>query len=155
MDGLAGLRALQSLGYQSEWGDHLPQLRQAVMVHRLRQAGQTPPVSKVFQEWPHWQNQTLSGRGVQPQWGQRMRPWPEVSAGASAEVVSGVDGSRVVRAESFMVPLPIQGSEFGGRCQDPFDRHHVPRSQNRGLGASILYRNRTEKILDLFSPIGS
>jgi len=59
--------------YQREWNDHRLQARHWVSVHWCRQAGQTPPVSKVFHSSPQVQNHLSSLRGDQPQSGQRMR----------------------------------------------------------------------------------
>ena len=56
--------------YQSECGDQRRQERQHVEVHRRRQAGQTPPVSKVFHRCPQEQDQTSHFRGDQPHCGQ-------------------------------------------------------------------------------------
>src|SRR5215813_14932765 len=59
--------------YQSECGDQRAQERHCVKVHWRRQEGQTPPVSKVFQIWPHEHAQRSSFRGDQPHSGHRMR----------------------------------------------------------------------------------
>jgi hypothetical protein len=59
--------------YQSECSDQSPHLRHWVEVQRWRQAGQTPPVSNVFQRWPQVQDHMSSLRGDQSQSGQRMR----------------------------------------------------------------------------------
>lgn len=65
-----------------------------VEVHWWRQAGHTPPVSKVFHSWPQLQDQRSSLRGDQPQSGQRMR---------------GLDGSRF-----------FCGSNSGSRTTEDF-----------------------------------
>jgi len=59
--------------YQSEYGDQRLHERHWVSLHWWRQTGQTPPVSNVFQSYPHVQNHLSSFRGDQPQSGQRMR----------------------------------------------------------------------------------
>ena len=71
----AGSREIRVLyfAYQSECGDHRLHERHWVSVHWCRQAGQTPPVSKVFHSLPQLQNHLSSLRGDQPQSGQRMR----------------------------------------------------------------------------------
>jgi hypothetical protein len=78
--------------YQSECGDHWLQERHCVSVHWCMHAGQTPPVSKVFQALPHLQDHWSSLRGDQPQSGHRMRG-PEVSPLlSSAESMTGAVG---------------------------------------------------------------
>ena len=62
-----------SVAYHSECGDHRLHERHWVSVHWCRQAGQTPPVSKVFHSLPQVQNHLSSLRGDQPQSGQRIR----------------------------------------------------------------------------------
>jgi hypothetical protein len=59
--------------HHSEWGDHRLHDRHWVSVHWCKQAGQTPPVSKMFHSCAQVQNQRSSLRGDQPQSGQRMR----------------------------------------------------------------------------------
>jgi len=59
--------------YHSECGDHRAHERHWVEVQRWRQAGQTPPVSNVFHEWPQEQDHWSSLRGDQPQSGHRIR----------------------------------------------------------------------------------
>jgi hypothetical protein len=66
------LLLLRQREYQSECGDQRVQKKHCVEVQWWRQAGHTTPVSKVFHECPHVQNQRSSLRGDQPQSGHRM-----------------------------------------------------------------------------------
>jgi len=79
-------RAIPShFSYQSECRDQRPHDRHWVSVHWWRQAGQTPPVSKVFHSCPQVQDHRSALRGDQPQSGHRMRG-PEGSRLLSAQV---------------------------------------------------------------------
>jgi hypothetical protein len=59
--------------YHAECADQRPHYKHWVSLHCLRQLGQTPPVSKVFQAWPQVHDHTCRLRGTQPHRGQRMR----------------------------------------------------------------------------------
>src|SRR5579871_983070 len=78
---LSGIRLSTYFTYHSECADHRLHERHWVSIHWCRQAGQTPPVSNVFQSYPQVQNHLFYFLGDQPHSGQRMR-W--------------LDGSRVL-----------------------------------------------------------
>ena len=79
--------------YQSECRENRPQCRHWVSLHRNRHSGHTPPVSKVFQVFPHTHSHTSYSRGVQPQRGQRIYG-PELSTEGDC---SGCSSRTVVR----------------------------------------------------------
>ena len=68
-----GALALHSCSYHSECGDHSPHRGHIVICQWYWHAGQTPPVSNVFQLCPHTQDQRSSARGAHLHLGQRMR----------------------------------------------------------------------------------
>jgi len=76
--------------YQSSWRDHIWQRRHCVCGHALWHSGHTPPVSNVFQVYPHVQLQRSSCRGCQRHWGHRMRSCPSPIFIAVCGVVVGV-----------------------------------------------------------------
>jgi hypothetical protein len=90
-----GVKRYLAYSYQSECGDHTWHRKHWVSVHWRRHAGQTPPVSKVFQLYPQEQPQRSDCAGVQPQRGQRMRG-PETPVfsslpGSAEGVFTGID----------------------------------------------------------------
>ena len=73
--------------YQSRWGDIRMQRWHSVSFQANRHAGQTPRVSKVFQQWPQTQYQRWCRSGCQLQSGQRMRRTPFLTLPASTSVL--------------------------------------------------------------------
>jgi len=88
--------------YQSGCSDQRSQRRHWVEVHAYRQAGQTPPVSKVFQIWPQEHCQRSFLRGVQPHKGQRM--WGPTGPSLFS---SSMTSSRSVSAVGMTHLLPL------------------------------------------------
>ena len=105
--------------------------------HLRRHLGQTPPVSKVFQEWPHRQFHRSSARGLHPHRGQRipLSPPPESPAWTSGAVSGRFSTTNEVR---FMQVRPLQlsgmiaenSSGHTRACPEPAEGFGLRRSTN-------------------------
>jgi hypothetical protein len=94
--------------------------RHWVDVHRRRQAGHTPPVSKVFHSCPQLQDHRSSWRGDQPQIGHRMR---------------GPPGRWVCSCSSLGSRTTEDFTESAGIVRSP--PHYDPRRSAGGVAAAV------------------
>ncbi len=138
-DKLAGHhRCPGSSTYHASCRDHSRHRMHCVSRHRWPQAGQTPPVSKVFQAWPQVHIQRSSRPGCQAQRGQRMRDRPAVrSSRFRTSRRAAAPGPR----RSNRSVLMAGHSEFGTRHDRGWRMAAVPDSPRKKLGFSQSARD--------------